>query len=422
MTLLLLLGGLPALAAQQVGRSVARGSSVVVELFERGSVEIDGRSYGYRLLEPLPTKRDRELPLVVFLHGSGERGSDNEKQLTYLPQQLATPARREKYPCFVLAVQCPADEKWSEVPWDEATPRAFPRTPSGAMRAVQKAMAAVVQRPGVDRARVYLTGISMGGFGTWDLMARETERFACAVPICGGGDPDAVAAMLDLPVDVWHGGSDDLVPPIRSRLMAERYRQLGAPVRYHEPAELGHDVWQHAYQDERVLDWMFAQDQRQQRRGAWSELAVVPPLRQIAREPFVFRLQKGARCVVPDDVRATCSYFLDALALPTMMRPGMVTAVEPRAGDIALQIDAELTAQFRLEVADTVRIVARDRDAMRAGLAAFYCAMRTHRDGAVPRGQYEQVERVGIDRLIISQPQDGGVGPSSWQRGELQEL
>jgi len=415
---MLLLSCLSPLLAQEDERASKQGAKPVAELFESGEVEVDGHSYPFRLLEPPATARDRERPLVVFLHGAGERGSDNLAQLKYLPEAMADPERRAKYPCFLLAVQCPQDERWANVPWDAVVPQAFERTPSRAMRAVQRALKDVMLRPEVDAARVYLTGVSMGGFGTWDLMGRQGHMFAAAVPICGGGDPDAVAAMLDLPIQIWHGGADGVVAPERSRLMAERYRSLGLPVRYFEPEGVGHNVWNQAYEDQNVLDWLFAQDQRQQRRGAWSELAVIPAMTQKASNTSVFRLQKGARCVVPDELRSVCGYFLDALAVPALLRPGMVTDVEPSNGDIELRLDPELSVAFRFEVDDVVRILVRDAAEMPAALAAFHCALRTHPDGRVPGGTFEQASPIAAGRVVLATPNPG----RSWDRDSLHGL
>lgn len=415
---LLFVSCLPSLAAQQDGDAPKQGSKPMADLFESGEVEVDGHSYPFRLLTPSPTARDRKRPLVVFLHGAGERGSDNRKQLRYLPELLAAPERRAKYPCYLLAVQCPDEERWANVPWDEATPRAFQATPSRAMRAVQRALVATMLRPGIDAARVYLTGVSMGGFGTWDLMGRQGRLFAAAAPICGGGDPDAVAAMLDLPVEIWHGGADSVVAPERSRLMAERYRQLGLSVRYFEPADVGHNVWDQAYQDNHVLDWLFAQDQRQQRRGAWSELAVIPALQQNATSEAVFRLQEGARCVVPEELRHLCEYFLEAAAVSPLLRPCLITAVEPAAGDIELRLESQLSVAFRFEIDDVARVIARDAVQMRAALAALCCILRTHPDGRLPGGSYVQVEELAAGRVSLALP----TPPRSWDRETLQGL
>ena len=376
----------------------------VAESFASDQVAVDGHSYPYRLLEPLPTQRDRDRPLVVFLHGAGERGADNIQQLKWLPELLAGPARRKKYPCFVLAVQCPLGEQWVDVPWHETKPRALSKSPSRAMRALQRALLKVLAQPGIDTARIYLTGMSMGGYGTWDLMARDGRRFAAAVPVCGGGDSATVPAMFDLPVQVWHGDIDTVVPAVRSRLMVEKYRQMGVPVRYFEQRDVGHDVWRQAYQDEHVFEWMFAQDQRQQRRGAWSEVAIIPAPRSVVRKSGSFTLRAGCRCVVPDELRGLCSYFLDALAVAAVRRPGLVSDVAPASGDIELCIDTELPGSYQVDIGEYVRVTARNVEGMRAGLAAFYQALRTLPGGGAPWGTYSHRGDLPAARLVVAKP------------------
>jgi len=141
----------------------------VAKSFTSDAVAVDGHSYPYRLLAPLPTKRDCDRPLVVFLHGAGERGGDNIQQLKWLPALLADAVRRKKYPCFLLAVQCPQGEQWVDVPFRETEPRALSKSASRAMRAVQAAVAKVLAQESIDLARIYLTGVG--------------ERETLAVPV-----------------------------------------------------------------------------------------------------------------------------------------------------------------------------------------------------------------------------------------------
>lgn len=144
------------------------------EAFARGQVTVGETVYPYRLLEPLAELRDVPRPLVVFLHGAGERGRDNELQLRWLPERLATPAARRASPCFVLAVQCPTDEKWTEVAWHERESSAMAQHPTRALAAVTQAIDTVLALPGIDTARLYVTGLSMGDSApsTWRAVSR----------------------------------------------------------------------------------------------------------------------------------------------------------------------------------------------------------------------------------------------------------
>ena len=211
-----------------------------------------------QLLAPPALEPGRRYPLVVFLHGAGERGRDNERQLKYLPTWMAEPSLRERHPCFLLAPQCREDERWVDISWADkkSTPQGPPTTD---MLAVIAALNAVVNAEPVDPARIYLTGLSMGGYGTWDLAARQPERFAALIPICGGGDEATAPRLANLPIWCFHGDADDIVPVERSRSMIAAVRTAGGDPKYSELPGVGHDSWTPAYRDPAVLDWLFSQ-------------------------------------------------------------------------------------------------------------------------------------------------------------------
>lgn len=211
-----------------------------------------------QLLAPSAIEPGRRYPLVVFLHGAGERGRDNEKQLKYLPTWLAEPALRERHPCFLLAPQCREDERWVDISWADkkSTPQGPPTTD---MLAVIAALNAVIAAEPVDPSRIYLTGLSMGGYGTWDLAARQPERFAALLPICGGGDEATAPRLAKLPIWCFHGDADEVVPVERSRTMIAAVRAAGGDPKYSELPGVGHDSWTPAYRDPAVLAWLFLQ-------------------------------------------------------------------------------------------------------------------------------------------------------------------
>ena len=198
-------------------------------------------------------------PVVLFLHGAGERGDDNERQLKYLPEWLAEPEMRERYPCFVVAPQCREDSRWVDVSWADgaSTPQASQMTVD--LAAAVMALDEVLALLAADPNRVYLTGLSMGGFGTWDLAARTPERFAALLPICGGGDETTAPQLARLPIWCFHGAADTVVLPARSRAMIAAIRAAGGAAAYTELAGVGHDAWTPAYRDPDVLDWLFRQ-------------------------------------------------------------------------------------------------------------------------------------------------------------------
>lgn len=250
-----------------ISTTVSQPLSDAARLYEERSVTVvEGGgpvAFRYRLLVPERPDGDaaatRRHPLVLFLHGAGERGSDNLNQLAYLPTWLTDPAVRRRHPCFVLAPQCRANERWVDVSWadGQSTPQAA--APSVDLAAAIAALEDVQRREAVDPNRIYVTGLSMGGFGTWDLAARMPERFAAILPICGGGDERVAGRVAALPTWCFHGDADKAVPVDRSRIMVKAVRDAGGRPIYSELAGVGHDSWTPAYRDPFVLDWLFAQ-------------------------------------------------------------------------------------------------------------------------------------------------------------------
>lgn len=213
----------------------------------------------YRLMSPEATEPGRKYPLVIFLHGAGERGDCNEAQLRYLPEVLATPENRKRYPCFVVAPQCPAERQWIEVSLRVVESVSLSTTGT-AYRMMRAVLSDVLANQAIDVDRVYLTGISMGGYGCWYLAAWEAADFAAVAPICGGGDVRQGANLKATPIWAVHGADDEIVPVERSRQMVDAIRAAGGEPKYSELAGVGHHSWQPAYEPSfGLLDWMFEQ-------------------------------------------------------------------------------------------------------------------------------------------------------------------
>jgi predicted peptidase len=199
--------------------------------FESRELKFSGGEYRdevfkYRLLKPATVEPGKRYPLVVFLHGAGERGSDNAAQLAYLPQQMASEPWRSKFPCYLLAPQCREGKKWVEIDWSSR--QSTPLTDmTEQMQVVVQAMDQLLKNEPIDADRVYLTGLSMGGYGAWDLASRMSERFAAVAPICGGGDEQQAKKLAKLPIWAWHGDADNAVPVERSRNMIAAIKQAG---------------------------------------------------------------------------------------------------------------------------------------------------------------------------------------------------
>lgn len=228
---------------------------------DKGSEE----TFSYRLLPVEKPEAGKKYPLVLFLHGAGERGSDNVNQLAYLPRHLAKPELRAKFPAYVVAVQCRNDKQWVQVPWGDKKSTPMAEKPGEQMRQAIAALLKTVKEEPIDTKRIYLTGLSMGGYGTWELAARHPDWFAAVAPICGGGDEKQAAKLKDTPLWAFHGAKDGAVPVERTRQMVEAIQAAGGKPKYTEDPNGGHNVWDAAYQDPNgLLPWMFSQSREKE--------------------------------------------------------------------------------------------------------------------------------------------------------------
>ncbi|MFN7208443.1 MAG: prolyl oligopeptidase family serine peptidase, partial [Planctomycetota bacterium] len=215
----------------------------LTKLYEpREYVGKSGKPLKYRLIKPVDYKFGKKYPLVLFLHGAGERGDDNAATLRHAAKDFSNPQTRSKYPAYVVIPQCPTGKKWSEVDWSKDSSE-LPEEPSDAMQSIKELIDDMIENAGVDRNRIYITGLSMGGYGTWDAIARYPGFFAAAAPICGGGDPKTVDKFKSLPIWCFLGAKDPVVKVIRSREMIEALQKVGSNAKYTEYPEAQHDSW-----------------------------------------------------------------------------------------------------------------------------------------------------------------------------------
>ena len=191
-----------------------------------------------------PTKR---YPFVVFLHGRGSGGSDNEKQLFSVPRKFTSKNFYKDNPSFLIAPQCPDDTLgWRGNYIDD----------------VIKIVKEAIEHLPVDKNRIYITGVSMGGFGTWEALSLAPELFAAAVPICGGATPSIARKIKDIPIWTHHGEADEVVKVEWTRGIVDALERAKGNIKYTEyPKELGikHDAWKPCYNNAEVFDWMFSQ-------------------------------------------------------------------------------------------------------------------------------------------------------------------
>jgi predicted peptidase len=212
----------------------------------------------YRLLRPKVDNAGRKYPLVVFFHGGGERGNDNRKQLVHGMTDFASDDVMARHPSYVIAPQCPEGVQWVDTPWT-ADRHTMPDQPTEPLRLSLQLVDALLNEFPIDERRLYVTGLSMGGFGVWDAVQRMPDRFAAAVPICGGGDTSLAGRIKHVPVWAFHGDGDTVVKPMRSRDMVAALREAGGQPRYTEYAKTGHNSWTVTYANREVVEWLFAQ-------------------------------------------------------------------------------------------------------------------------------------------------------------------
>jgi len=228
--------------------------AAVLAAYDECTLNDNDRALRYRLLRPVEQGRGRHYPLLVYLHGAGQRGSDNRRQLLDLPSRMIEPEYRERCNCFVLAPQCPEHGDWSSYTLLDGDDSRW---------AVAAMIDAVCAEHPVDAQRIYLTGFSMGGRGTWGLAAQRPDLVAAIVPVCGNGDPAIAAQLKHLPVWAVHGSLDQVIPPQQSQQMIDALTAAGGQPLYTEVPDEGHST-QWAYSLENgVLAWLFAQRRKQ---------------------------------------------------------------------------------------------------------------------------------------------------------------
>ena len=231
----------------------------------------------YRLFTPKATAQ--KLPLVIFLHGRGDRGTDNGAQtyqrvgLFINEHSLIGPNMQATFPCYVLVPQCSdktVNEEWAkwvgnspETPFKglgkDGSYQMNPAPSESGAAALELIEHIMISKP-IDKERIYLVGLSMGGFGTWEFTARRPDLFAAAVPMAGFSDPDQIEKIRHIPFWIFHGGADEANPVEGSRNMYSLLKTAGADVRYTEYPDADHGTsFKLAFQEEQLIPWMFAQ-------------------------------------------------------------------------------------------------------------------------------------------------------------------
>ena len=215
-----------------------------VSAAEKQSAEEIQTEVKVRFLLYLPKEyeadKDKKWPVLIFLHGSGERGEDLSKVKIHGPPKLA---ETQDFPFIVVSPQCPTGKWWNT-------------------QALAVMLDEVEKKYRVDSSRIYLTGLSMGGYGTWNWAVEQPERFAAIAPICGGGNVGLARRLKSMPIWVFHGAKDTAVPLSQSQAMVDAIREAGGDPKFTIYPEAGHDSWTESYNNPEFYKWLLEQKKK----------------------------------------------------------------------------------------------------------------------------------------------------------------
>lgn len=217
----------------------APGKQVAQSFPREGRKRAVKLDYWLYLPKDYQAEGEKKFPLVLFLHGSGERGSDLDKVLIHGPPKLI--AAGKEFPFIVVSPQCPEEQTWNT-------------------DILSRLLDELEENYAVDSRRISVTGLSMGGFATWSLAASTPFRFAAAAPICGGGRPEWSYQLKNLPISVYHGEKDEGVKLEESQEMVDAIKAAGGDVQLTVYPGVGHDSWTQTYDDPGFYEWLLSKE------------------------------------------------------------------------------------------------------------------------------------------------------------------
>ncbi|MDA3860434.1 MAG: prolyl oligopeptidase family serine peptidase [Melioribacteraceae bacterium] len=267
------------------GNFITAQEMELMNKFEFYEHTLDTTTIPYRLFTP-ENKEDAKLPLVIALHGAGERGSNNQLQIEFhrLGTVWVDSVNQKEHPCFVVAPQCPENQKWVDIDWGSEK-YDFHNTPiSNELATVSNLVDSLISQYPIDKNRIYVTGLSMGGFASWYLLMNNLNRFAAAIIFSGSGDPEMACDIKNIPIWNFHGDLDKAVPVNGSRNMIKAISDCGEDILlisdpnnksfsdsefkinrvlssthlYTEYKGKGHVIWKESYNNRLVREWMFS--------------------------------------------------------------------------------------------------------------------------------------------------------------------
>lgn len=229
-----------------------------LSLYEKKEYITGSDTLRYRMLAPEKEVKNKKYPLVVFMHGSGERGNDNEKQLFHGAQQFVNPVNREKYQAYVMFPQCPEKTRWAV----NGSKNAVAEGKRDQVSLVMDVVSKYIEEGKVDSQRIYLIGLSMGGAAVYEMITRYPHVWAVAIPICGRPNIQAIEqtgdALKRIKFRIYHGDADTTVPLENSRNAYLTLKKMGVSVEYTEFPGVTHDSWNPAFRTPGFLNWIFS--------------------------------------------------------------------------------------------------------------------------------------------------------------------
>ena len=236
--------------------------------YEAKIFEYRGDTLPYRILLPKNFNPQNTYPLLVVLHGAGERGNDNESQLVHGSYLFQSVPFRAKHPAIVVFPQCPKESYWASVKRDYEVSlekkynyaKSLPK--NSQLEIVEALMVFLEKNYKIDTTRRYVVGLSMGGMGTFELVSRNPDYFAAALPICGGGNPNWAPLLQKTPLWIFHGEQDDVVWVEHSKRMYWALKEIDAPVKLTLYPEVNHDSWHNAFAEPDLMKWLFSHQKK----------------------------------------------------------------------------------------------------------------------------------------------------------------
>ncbi len=236
--------------------SLAQNNTYSKEVFVKGT-----DSLLYRLLLPENFDPGKKYPVLFFLHGSGERGNDNEAQLVHGSTLFQSEKMRKDFPAIVVFPQCPQNDFWANVKFGSGADRFMFQQggdPGKAMKQLVDLVDHFRALKYADKDQFYIGGLSMGGMGTLEMLRRKPKVFAAAISICGGDNIANVRKYRKVPLWFFHGGKDTAVPPERSQVVVAELQKYNSPVKLTIYPEAGHNSWDAAFAEPELLGWLFS--------------------------------------------------------------------------------------------------------------------------------------------------------------------